>query len=277
MKIYSSKFRSNLGIFKSIKIFFAEIKAYKKYIVSSVYNDIVAKYKQDKLGLLWSIILPIVPMSIYILLATIKAFKSSDNMPHIFYIAVGMTVWLLMSEIMVTTMKSIKKNKTILLKSNFPFSVVYVSSLGELLLNVFVRVVVVVFIMIYFSIQVSIINIVLFILSLVPILIFAFSSGIILSFLDTYIPDTKRLLDMFLRYGLFLSSVIFPFPTTGFLGELNNFNIFNTFIVASREILYFGYTNMLNLYCVYSFISFILFIIAIQFTLRLEFRIRAYL
>jgi len=277
MKIYSSKYRINLGIFESLKIFFCEIKSHKKYIFSTIYNDIIAKYKQDKLGLLWTIILPIVPMSIYILLATIKAFKSSEYMPHIFYISVGMTIWLLISEIMVITMKSIKKNKTTLLKSNFPFSVIYISSLGELILNIFIRICLVIFIMFYFSIKINLINILLFILFLIPILLFAFSSGIILSFLDTYIPDTKRLLDMFLRYGLFLSSVIFPFPIDGLLGELNRFNIFNTFIVSSREILYCGYTKLLDLYIIYTLFSIVLFLFAIQLALRLEFRVRAYL
>ena len=273
-QIYSANFRCEYNVFQLVLLFIKEIYAYRRYILSSIVNEIKAKYKQDNLGLLWSIILPIVPMSLYILLATIKAFKDSGEIPHIFYISVGMTVWLLISEIIVATMKSIKKNKTILLKSNFPFSVIYVSSIGDLLLNVFVRLIVVGIVIIYFDIDISIINLILSILALIPVLLFAFSVGMILSIFDIYIPDTKRLIDMFLRYGLFLSSVIFPFPKEGTLGYLNQFNIFNTFVESVRNILYFGHLESYTNYFICTGVSIVLFLIALFLSLKLEFKVR---
>jgi len=271
---YSANFRCDLTIFQLVILFFKEISSHKRYIISSITNDIKAKYKQDNLGLLWSIILPIVPMSLYILLSTIKAFKNSDSMPHIFYISMGMTVWLLISEIMVATMKSIKKNKTILLKSNFPFSAIYISSIGELLLNAFVRIVVVVMIILYLHIDIKLFNFLLSILFLIPVLLFAFSVGMILSIFDIYIPDTKRLVDMFLRYGLFLSSVIFPFPKDGILGYINQFNIFNTFVESVRDALYFGGLSSYTNYIICTFISILLFLVALFLSLKLEFKVR---
>jgi len=273
-KVYSSSFRCNLNIIQLVSLFFKEIYIHRRYIISSILNDIKAKYKQDNLGLLWSIILPIVPMSLYILLSTIKAFKNSDSMPHIFYISVGMTIWLLMSETIVTTMKSIRKNKNILLKSNFPFSAVYISSIGELLLNTAVRLVVVIIITLYLKIDIKLINLALSILFLIPVLLFAFSMGIILSIFDIYIPDTKRLVDMFLRYGLFLSSVIFPFPKDGILGTINQFNIFNTFIENIRSILYFGELSSYTNYIACVVISILLFLVAVFLSLKLEFKLR---
>jgi len=274
VKVYSSNYRCELNVFELVILFVKEIVAYRRYIVSSIFNDLKAKYKQDNLGLLWSVILPIVPMSLYILLASIKAFKESESIPHIFYIAVGMTVWLLISEMIVAIMKSIKKNKTILLKSNFPFSVIYVSSVGELLLNTFIRIVVVSIIVFYFNIDLSFLNILLGILFLIPVIFFAFSVGMILSIFDIYIPDTKRLIDMFLRYGLFLSSVIFPFPKEGLLGELNQFNIFNTFVESVRNILYFGTLDSYTNFIICSMVSFGLFLLALFITLKLEFKVR---
>ena len=273
-QIYSANFRCEYNVFQLVLLFIQEIYAYRRYIISSITNDIKAKYKQDNLGLLWSIILPIVPMSLYILLSTIKAFKNSDSMPHIFYISMGMTVWLLISEIMVATMKSIKKNKTILLKSNFPFSAIYISSIGELLLNAFVRIVVVVMIILYLHIDIKLFNFLLSILFLIPVLLFAFSVGMILSIFDIYIPDTKRLVDMFLRYGLFLSSVIFPFPKDGILGYINQFNIFNTFVESVRDALYFGGLSSYTNYIICTFISILLFLVALFLSLKLEFKVR---
>ena len=274
-KIYTSNFRCNLTVLMLIVLFFNEIFIYKRYIASSVYNDIISKYKQDYLGLIWSIILPIVPMTLYMMLSSIKAFKESENMPYMFYITTGMTIWLLMSETIVITMKSIKKNKSILLKSNFPFSVVYISSIGELLVNTMIRLVFVIFILTYYSISIDVLNIFLTIFFMIPVIVFAFAFGILLSIFDIYIPDTKRVIDMFLRYGLFLSSVIFPFPTDGTLGYINQLNIFNNFVNSVREILYFGELVTYTSYIVFSSLSFFIFVMAIIVSLKLEFKVRS--
>lgn len=275
MQIYSRNYRCELSIIEALKLFFAQIFSYKKYIISSIYSEIKSKYQKETFGMVWSIILPIIPMSLYILLATIKAFKADNNIPHIFYIAIGLITWLLMSELIVATMKSIRKNKTTLLKSNFPFSVIYISSIGEVLFNMSIRMVVLIAIVLYFSIDIKFINVIYTLIAFIPIIMFSFGVGKLLSIIDIYIPDTKRLVDMFLRYGLFLSSVIFPFPTTGTLGELNSFNIFNTFVTSIRELLYYGHITNIENFLICSALGIIIFIIAVFIFIKLEYKVRA--
>ena len=275
MQIYSRNYRCELSIIEALKLFFAQIFSYKKYIISSIYSEIKSKYQKETFGMVWSIILPIIPMSLYILLATIKAFKADDNIPHVFYIAIGLITWLLMSELIVATMKSIRKNKTTLLKSNFPFSVIYISSIGEVLFNMSIRMVVLIAIVLYFSIDIKFINVIYTLIAFIPIIMFSFGVGKLLSIIDIYIPDTKRLVDMFLRYGLFLSSVIFPFPTTGTLGELNSFNIFNTFVTSIRELLYYGHITNIENILICSALGIIIFIIAVFIFIKLEYKVRA--
>jgi len=275
MQIYSRNYRCELSIIEALKLFFAQIFSYKKYIISSIYSEIKSKYQKETFGMVWSIILPIIPMSLYILLATIKAFKADDNIPHVFYIAIGLITWLLMSELIVATMKSIRKNKTTLLKSNFPFSVIYISSIGEVLFNMSIRMVVLIAIVLYFSIDIKFINVIYTLIAFIPIIMFSFGVGKLLSIIDIYIPDTKRLVDMFLRYGLFLSSVIFPFPTTGTLGELNSFNIFNTFVTSIRELLYYGHITNIENFLICSALGIIIFIIAVFIFIKLEYKVRA--
>jgi hypothetical protein len=45
---------------------------------------------------------------------------------------------------------------------------------------------------------------------------------------------------MFLTYGMFTSSVIFPMPTDGILGLVNSVNIFNHLIVGIRDFIVLG-------------------------------------
>ena len=68
--------------------------------------------------------------------------------------------------------------------------------------------------------------------------LFAISTGMILSILNTIVPDTIKIFDIAMRYGIFLSSVIFPFPDEGALGAINQFNVFNTYINAFRNAIY---------------------------------------
>ena len=277
MKVYSAKFRCNSSLVTVLKDSFDQTKKFKWQILLAIRKQIQATYQQDVFGIFWSILMPIIPMTVYMVLAHIKVFNTVKDMPFIFYIAMGMLMWLLMSSIIQKVMVSIKKDKSILTTTNFPILVLMLSQLGSVLNDTGIRLVAIVLIVIWYHVDVSFVTVILTILSLIPAIIFAFALGMILSILDIVIQDIRRIVDIFLRYGLFVSSVIFPFPTDGILGSINQFNFFNTYINATRDILYYGAVENLSLFIYTSVFGLILFMVALKLVYTMEFKIRAYL
>jgi len=277
MKTYSASYRCNSSLLSILKETLSQLLVFRWQILLAVQTKIKVTYHQDVFGLFWSFLMPIVPMGVYMVLADIKVFNSSSEMPFVFYIAVGMTIWLLMADIMRKVMYSIKQDKSILTTTNFPVIVVMLSQLGEVIHDTLLRFLALLFISLYFKIDVSLVGVFYAFLTLIPLIFLSFALGMILSIFDVVIQDTRRVVGIVLRYGLFISSVIFPFPTDGVLGMINQFNFFNTYINAIRDFLFYGYVYDLEKLIFTILFSFILLIISIKIVYSVEYKIRAYL
>lgn len=276
-KIYSSSYRCNSSIFTAFMALFQQALDYRWQIWLSIKKKIHATYQQDVFGLFWSIVMPIIPMTVYMILAHIKVFKRVDDMPHIYYIAMGMLVWLLMSRTIHLMLLTLKAEKSTLTTTNFPIFPALLSRLGEVLHDTGIRLIVLILIVVWYQIDVNFISVLLSILSLIPAIMFALGLGMMLSILDVVIQDTRRLVLIGLRYGLFISSVIFPFPEYGIPGAINQFNFFNTFVNATRDILYHGSIDNLSLYIYTSLVGIVIFVFAAKLVYSMDYKIRAYL
>jgi len=277
MEIYSAKYRCDSSHLIAVKKTIQQIKAYRWQILLSIKKNIKATYQQDALGLFWSILMPIIPMTVYMILAQIKVFNTVDDMPFVYYIATGMMMWLLMSTIMRYVMISIKMDKSILTTTGFPIIATMLSQLGGVLNETAIRLIAIAAIIGWYRFDISMVSVILALLSLIPAIIMAFALGIILSILDVVIQDTRRIVDIFLRYGLFASSVIFPFPSDGIMGLVNQINFFNTYVNATRDLLYYGSTSELPVFITTSIIGLLLLVVSIKLVYSLDFKIRAYL
>lgn len=277
MKSYSSNYRCNTGIITVLFTLLQQVITYQWQIRLSIKKKIHATYQQDVLSLFWAIFIPIVPMTVYMILAHIKVFKSVEDMPHIYYIAVGMFVWLIMATTIHALTESIKREKSILTTTNFPVFPVMISRLGEVLHDSTIRLIALAVIIILYNVDIAFTSYILAFIALIPAIIFALGLGMMLAILDVVVQDTRRIVTLMLRYGLFISSVIFPFPEWGIPGALNQFNIFNTYVNAIRDILFYGYIENLSLYLYTSVVAIVIFLVAAKLVYSMEFKVRAYL
>lgn len=276
-KVYSSKYRCNATFIEAVKALYMQAKEYRWQIWLAIQKKIHVTYQQDTFGLFWSLFMPIVPMTVYMVLANIKVLKTVENMPFVYYIGMGMLVWLLMATSIHSMLLSIKSEKSILTTTNYPIFPALLSRMGEVLHDTTVRLIVVIIIAVWYHIDVTPGSLLLALLSLIPAVVFVLGVGMLLSLLDVIIQDTRRIVLLVLRYGLFISSVIFPFPKTGIAGFLNDFNFFNTFVNATRDLLYSGVLPEPTVFFITSFIGFVVFVFAAKLVYTMDYKIRAYL
>jgi len=276
-KVYSAQYRCNATFIESLKALFLQAKEYRWQIWLAIKKKIQATYQQDTFGLFWSIVMPIIPMTVYMVLAQIKVLKTVENMPFVYYISMGMLVWLLMATSIHAMLLAIKSEKSILTTTNFPIFPALLSRLGEVLNDTGIRFIVVAIIVIWYQIDVTLYGLIMALLSLIPAIIFAMGIGMMLSILDVIVQDTRRIILLALRYGLFISSVIFPFPENGIAGFLNDFNFFNTFVNATRDLLHHGSIHQPMVFMITSLVGVLIFTIAAKLIYTMDYKIRAYL
>lgn len=273
---YSSK-DEGLGFFQIFLSLFKQLYYNRSQVYITVKKDFKVKYQDTYLGFLWAVIIPIVPMGAYMMLATIKAFNSSDDMPFVFFIAIGMTLWMFMSKVMRQSLMAITSQKAILSKTNYPIIAVVFERIGEVLSDTVIRVITVIIIMFWYHINTTLQGFFIGMLLLIPMLLFSISAGMILSILNAIVPDTIKIFDILMRYGIFLSSVIFPFPEEGVLGAVNQFNVFNTYINAFRNAIYHNEIFSSNLLLYSIVFTIVLTFVSAKLVHYMNYRIRAYI
>jgi len=273
---YSPQTRLHDSLWTILKYFFLEIQRTRWQIWVTFKRDFVSAYNQTALGFLWSLVLPLIPVTVYLLLAYIRVLKTAENMPFVVYIVIGMTLWMFLSGTILSSITAIQKGKTVLETSKYPLLAVILSSFGQMVFDTSVRIGFVIVVLIFFKISLSW-GILLLPIALLPLTLFSLGLGMILAVLNVIIKDVGNMADVVMRYGVFLSSVIFPMPETDLLGRLNLLNPFNTFVVAIRDLIVFGTMAHPGRYLVTSAAAVIIFLVACKIVYFMEYRIKGYL
>jgi lipopolysaccharide transport system permease protein len=274
--VISSNNRIGDNIFRIFYELLKQVKNNRWSIWFTFKRDFLIPFNQTKLGLIWSIIMPLIPISAYSLLAYIKVIKTSEDMPFIVYIVVGLTIWMFMANLISSTMTSIEKGRDILTKVKYPIIAIIVSRLGTVTYDFSLRIVLTFIILHYHGYHLSISSLLLPLL-LIPSVLISIGLGMIFSILNEIYKDIKNVVEILLRYGLFLSSVIFPLPIGGLIEKLNSFNPFNTYVINIREYMVHGHIHNIDLFLSTTAISIIIFISGVWLLYNMENRIKGYL
>ena len=112
----------------------------------------------------------------------------------------------------------------------------------------------------------------------VPVLMIALSGfmgcGLLLSILNISFPDIDRVTSVFLPYGIFLSSVMFPLADAGHLSFLQWVNPFAVFIDSVRQLICEGVLPHPQSLGVFSVVAVGLGVIGCRHFYIMEYRIR---
>ena len=274
--IYHKDYLVNDTLMVSLRETLHVIYQYRWLIWVNYKKDFQSRYKLSSLGLIWSIILPVIPVSIYIFLGMLRVIRVDEEIPFPVYMMIGMTFWLLIREGVVSGMRAIYCERGVITKINVPLIVFVISRYGDTCTNFIIRMTFMFIVMICYSVFPGW-SILLFPVYLFPILCFGFGLGLILGIFNTVNQDIENTTNLFFTYGLFFSSVIFPMPTNGIVGFINSFNILNYLIVSMRDLIALGRIDLL-IHFAFSFVFCILLVvISIKWLHVLQYKIKGLL
>jgi len=274
--IYTKDYRLNASYLEVFHFYVQSLKKYHKFIRVNFQKNFKASYQQSFLRILWKIILPLVPVSVYVVLQELGLLKGNAEMPRVIYVVIGMTFWQLFSASLSSAMNAPEKEKAMLKKINIPFILFYLSALGTVIFDYLVRVVLIWALLIIFKTPFSLIWFTLPFL-FIPLALLGSTLGIFISFFSVFVGDIKNIVDICLRYGLFASGVLFPLPSTGMLVQILNYNPVYIFLDNLRQLIVFSEFSSLKYFSI-AFIGLLVATIVIFKKLyTLESRLREFL
>lgn len=265
--------RLTVSAFKAIGSLFSEVWSFRSHVAVTFGSEFRSSYRGTVFGVFWNFVLPLVPLSTYILLVHLRVFPVYDGLDPAVYICFNVTVWSLLTGLIIRPIQVVKSKNKESTRTAQPISVSVVASFARLFFDTLVRVALLCILIVAFA-QWPKTNLLMLVPILLSGIILCFSLGLILAVFNVIIPDIERVVGIMLQYGVFVSGVIFPLNRLGPLKLLEPYNPFNVYIQALRDDVFFGEIANGTAVLSWSGISVLLFLLAMRFFYVMERRIR---
>ena len=195
-------------------------------------REIKRKYARSYLGILWSVLNPLLTMIVISAVFSTMFSKSIENFP-VYYLT-GWIIWLLYSAGTRSSMTALSDNRSLLIKTKIPRIVFVLSRTYTEFVNFLFSCIAYAFILAFFRMEVSW-TWLLFVVDIVFILLFSIGLGALLSILYVFFPDVKHLYGVFLTMLMYLSAIFYPVDRLpDVMAEVLDYNPVYMFICFAR-------------------------------------------
>lgn len=183
------------------------IKQYVFVIKELTAREIKRKYARSSLGIIWSVLNPLLMMIVMSLIFSTMFRRSIENYP-IYYLT-GTVFWDLFCGATNSAMSALVDNKMLLVKAKLPKHTFILSRIYTSLMNLIYTLVAYVLMLIVFRIKLS------WTMLLLPVdvifaLIFSMGIGYLLAVTYVFFADIKYLYSVLLRILMYMSAIFYP-------------------------------------------------------------------
>ena len=186
-----------------------ELVRYRYLLRNLVIRDLKARYKNSVLGILWSLLNPLLMMAVYTVLFTILI--PNDNIHHYpVFILVALIPWNFLNGSLIAGTVSITNNAPLLKKVYFPRILLPMAALLSSFVNFLLSLVVLVVFLFIFDIGITI-HALWVPAILVTQIVFTLGICLLLSTLHTFYRDVLMILEVGMLAWFFLTPVFYPF------------------------------------------------------------------
>lgn len=189
------------------KIEDSNIKQYMFVISELTGREIKRKYSRSKLGIIWSVLNPLLHMIVLSMIFSTMFKRSIENFP-VYYLC-GNVLWTLFTTATNTAMTALVDNKQMLIKVKIPMRVFIVSRVYTALVNFGYSLIAFVPILLFFKVQLKLAIVYIPIIVLFQ-LMFTLGFSYILSVGYVLFGDVKHLYSIVLTLWMYLSALFYP-------------------------------------------------------------------
>jgi ABC-2 type transport system permease protein len=196
---------SFLGTWSSFRAVFS----HRELLSLLVRRDIKARYKDSALGLLWTLINPIVQLGVYYLVMG-QILGAARGLPDFaIYVFSGLTIYALYSETLSASTGSIVANSGLVKKVYVPREIFPLASVGSALFTSGVQLIVLIVACFVLGAPPLGWEVLYAVPSILLVVLFAGSFGILLSALNVYLRDVQYLTQIVLMLSLWAAPIVY--------------------------------------------------------------------
>lgn len=187
----------------------AEIWQYRELLYFFTWRDIKVRYKQTIVGVLWTIIQPVLTMIVFSIFFGKLAKMPSEDVPYPIFVYIGLLPWTYFSQNLTRSSQSIVANANLIRKIYFPRLIVPISTALAGLTDFLISFGILVLLMIFYNIQPTR-EMMLFPFLVILTFLCSVGVGFWLAALNAVYRDISYIVPFVVRLGMFLTPVIYP-------------------------------------------------------------------
>ena len=198
-------------------------------------RDITAGYRQAFLGFAWAVIMPLANAVIWIFLRGAGVISVGETtLPNWLYAFTGTMIWAILLEAMNAPLQQTNAARGMLAKLNFPREALVVSGIYQTLFNSAIRIALLICGLIVAGVNPGW-NVLLFPLGILSLVLVGTAIGLLLTPVRMLYTDVGRGITVLMQFVMFLSPVVFPMPTEGWVATVFKINPLTPLILTARD------------------------------------------
>jgi lipopolysaccharide transport system permease protein len=198
-------------------------------------RDISAQYRQTALGLFWAFIMPLAHTLIWIFLSSSGIVTIRDTaLPYPIYVFTGTMIWAIFMDSVNAPLQQTTANKQMLSKINFPREALVVSGIYQALFNGAIRIILMIFVLLFFKIYPGW-SLILFPFGILSLILTGTALGLLLTPVGMLYTDIGRGIPLVMQFLMYLCPVVFPMPPEGWAAVLFRLNPMTPLIMTTRN------------------------------------------
>ena len=187
-----------------------DLKNYSQYmfvIRQLTSREIKKKYSRSYLGIIWSVLNPLLSMIVLSLIFSQLFKKSIENYP-IYYLT-GYIIWQTFTVATNASMTTLSDNKSLLLKVKFPMEIFIITRVYTSLVNLGYSLVAYTLMLFVFDIRLKV-SIIIFPAVVIMLVLFSLGISYVLSVAYIFFGDIKHLYSVLLTLWMYCSAIFYP-------------------------------------------------------------------
>jgi lipopolysaccharide transport system permease protein len=185
-----------------------ELIKYRELLMKISLREIKVRYKQSVLGILWSILQPLLMMLIFTIIFSKIGKFSSDGIPYPLFAYTALLPWTFFATSLSFAIPSLVSNSNLLTKIYFPREIFPISSILAAFVDFGIAASIFIVILFYYEVHIA-----FTVLYIIPILflqiMLTLAVSLFASAINVYYRDVKYALPFFIQCWMYLSPVIY--------------------------------------------------------------------
>ena len=182
---------------------------YRELFFTLAWRDIVVRYKQTIVGILWTVLRPLATMTIFtVVFGKIAKLPSDAGVPYVLMVFAGMLPWQFISGTITTGSDALVGNQALISKVYFPRMIIPTARIIMALVELMINSVIFAFLFAWFR-YVPSWHIVFLPLFLIMAVLLALGVTYFISSLNVKYRDFQYVVPFFVQFGLYISPIGF--------------------------------------------------------------------